>query len=137
MRLTRRERIRLLLTSYADAVSPGRTPSDIPGVPHSRPPTTTALWQEGSYYELGRALESLRVDGYQKIHRHLCGHYLGGPDYPCGKQGPQKRYVERGVDLLVKRMPANIYVPRDIAEHGGFLPGEASTAVKPRARVAA
>lgn len=126
----------LLLRTFVDAASPGRGDSDLRSPLGSKPPARSSLWEQGSYRELGREIDRLKADGYTKIHRHLCAFYIGGPDYPVG-DGPQKRYVQRGVDLLEKRMPRNVYVPAEVSENGGHSPGEAKTAARPRERAAA
>lgn len=127
MRLTRRERIRLLLSTYLDAMSPGRNPTDMRGAFGSKPPARTQLQDEGSYYELGQALDALRGP-CPKIYRHTVGFYVTHPP----ESWAQKRTAEKGVMLLERAMPRNLFVPMEVSERGGFSPGEAKSATKPR-----
>jgi hypothetical protein len=129
LRLTRRERIKLLLETYSDAYGPSRNPVDVRVAMGSRPPSSSELWKEGSYREIARGIDSMR-DPYPKITRHLVAHY-------CSPQPwVRKQLVEKGFAILEKRLPMNLYVPQDISEKAGFTPAEAKSASK-RMRVAA
>lgn len=130
MRLTRKERIKLLLRTYRDAVSPGRNPSDSRGAFDSRPPAVTELWMTGSYHDLARALDAMRGP-CPKVFRHTVGYYIDGEEWA------QKRTAEKGVIFLDRLMPRNVYVPHEIAENAGFAPSEAKSARHPDRRVAA
>lgn len=123
MRLTRRERVRLLLHTYRDAVSPGRNPSDIRGAFASKAPTRTELWHQGSYYELGKALDSLKAP-CPKIYRHTIAFFMDQEKWA------RKSTAEIGVQALMKLMPRNIFVPQEISENAGFTPGEAKAAAR-------
>ena len=124
MRLDRRERIRLLLASYLDACSPGRTQSDIRAALGSRPPPRAELFDEGSYHELGQALDKIKTP-CPKIYRHTIAYYV-----ETREPWSQKRVAERGVSLLERLMPRNIFVPEDVAIRAGVTPGDARAASK-------
>ena len=119
--ITRRDRIRLLLSSYVDAIGASRNPADIRVALESRPPPRSELWEEGSYFDLAQALDRLRVP-CPKIRRHTIGFYV--------EQEPwaQKRTAERGVSLLAELMPRNIFVPQELSIKAGFTPGDSRAA---------
>lgn len=137
MRLTRRDRVRLLLETLVAATDPSRVDSDIRSTLESRPPPRPKLFDQGSYFQVWNELDRLRRDGYSRIHRHLCARYIGGPDFPVGTRGARRALVEHGIDLLARRLPGNIYVPIEVSENGGFSPGEAKVAAMPNSRRAA
>ena len=119
----RRERIRLLLTSYIDACSPARTFSDIRAPLGSRPPPRAELFDEGSYHELGQALDKIRKP-CPKIYRHTIAYFVEPEKWS------QKRVAERGVSLIERLMPRNIFVPEDVAIRAGITPGDARAACR-------
>lgn len=130
MRLDRRAKIKLLLRTLLDATSPGRGTSDVRAAFGSRPPARSAIWAEGSYQQLWRCLDEMKTP-YPKIHRHIVAFYVDPAPWA------RKSVAEKGIELLDRRMPANVFVPQEISENAGFLPGEAKTGAKPRERIAA
>lgn len=128
MRLTRRSRIILLLETYPDVcdhpTGSALDQSHGGGKPGSRDLTRRGLWQQGSYAELERCLQRFRDEHYPKIGRHLAEHYLrrnaGG--------WARKHVVEKGVDMLCKWMPTNVYVPPEVVERAGYSVTEAGSA---------
>ena len=138
MRLTRRERVKLLLATLTDATAPSRGESDVRGALDSRPPPRPELFDQGSYRDLWRAVDRLKEQGFQKAHRHLCARYLKTPTLMLTRGGiavPFKiepRYVERGITLVLERMPRNVYVPPEVSENAGYSAGEAAAASRPR-----
>ncbi len=109
----------------------GRSNSDIRAPFESRLPSRGELWEEGSYYDLERCLDAMRQP-YPKISRHLIAFYVDATP----PKWARKVYAEKGVELLMRFMPSNVFVPQEISENAGFLPSDAKVAARPR-RVAA
>lgn len=126
MRLTRLERVKLLLRTYPDVCTQGR--SEHVGsspAPASRPLRRHELWDEGSYEDLERWLSVMRTKA-KSVHWHTCQHYME----PRPASGVRKRKAELGVVFLRDRM-SNIFVPLEISLNAGYSPGEAKAATKP------
>lgn len=127
MRLTRLERVKLLLKTYPDVCTQGR--SELVGsspAPASRPLRRHELWDEGSYYELEQCLETMR-ERAKSIHWHTCQAYMN----PKPPTSVRKRKAELGVTFIRDRM-TNIFVPLEVSLNAGYAPGEAKAAAKPR-----
>lgn len=133
LRLTRRERIKLLLGTYKDVFGP-----DLLNVEkgdrgfESRALSHGELWREGSYADVQRGLDRLRTSGFRSIYWHTVEAYVNG--HPASAR---RRKADAGVDLLAKWLPGNIYVPQSIAENAGYPITEAKAAARPRERSAA
>src|SRR3990167_10229185 len=125
MRLDRRAKIKLLLRTLVDATAPGRGTSDVRSAFGSRPPARSELWHGGSYGELLRCLDEMKPD-YPKIHRHTVAYYVDP------ERWARRSVADRGVELLMRRMPTNVFVPQEISENPGYLPGDAKIAARPR-----
>lgn len=127
LRLTRRERIKLLLKTVPDATASCPSMDGSRGVPSSTRPPRNQLWEQGSYHELLRCIDDLRRP-YPKIRRHLLAIFV----YPGDYDWARRVVAERGLDLLEAKMPSNVFVPADIVENAGFTPREAKLASRQR-----
>ena len=128
MRLTRRERIKLLLRTLNDATGPGCNLTSIHSALDSRPPSASEIWYEGSYHQLINALNQMRP--YPKIRRHTVAYYVDRETWG------RKSEAQKGLIILDKLMPKDIFVPAEISENAGFTPGEAKVAARVRLHVA-
>lgn len=98
------------------------------GKPGYRHLVRGGLWSEGSYAALERCLNRLQAEGYTTIRWHLVEMYAR--HNPQGKA--RKRKAEAGMNLLVKWMPANVYVPSELVERAGYPAAEADAAGRKR-----
>ena len=143
--MTRRDRVRILLQSYQDVVE---LPESHDGGPASGPSSrllsrsVNPLWSAGSYPALERCLTRLRAFA-PSLYWHLTAFYWP-PDGSRrvktvdGRSVPvevQKQKAERGLDLLVRWMPRNVYVPQSFSEGDGVNVTEAQAAERPRRRL--
>ncbi len=132
MRLDRRAKIKLLLSTLLDATSPGRGTSDVRIAFGSRPPAKSELWHEGSYHELHRCLDALKArnedPAWRGVHWHVWRRYVTGDRFES--RAPWK--FDKGLAFLEESMPRDIFVPVEVSENGGFLPSDARTAARPR-----
>lgn len=137
MRLDRRAKIKLLLSTLLDATSPGRGTSDVRVAFSSRPPAKSSLWDEGSYHELHRCLDALKARNddpdWRGCHWHVWRRYVSGERFET--RTPWK--LDKGLRFLEEKMPGDVFVPVEVSENGGFLPSDAKTAAKPRRKRAA
>lgn len=107
----RTTRTRLLAATYDDALTTGTMDGGGQDKPGSRLMLHDDLWTHGSYDELEhlvRAADAVFRRAYLTV--------------------PFKDQPARDLDelvLLTRRMPRDIYVPRDVSENAGYLPGEA------------
>lgn len=128
-RLTKRERIKLLLMTRLDAL--GETAnSEGHGQFGSRSLQHGDLWNEGSYRELERLLDEMR-HRCKSIHWHTLNYWAAKDRQWRPGMKPRSRCAQLGLDWLERRM-GNVYVPQSISENAGFHASEAATYAKPR-----
>lgn len=128
MRLTRRERIKLLLRSLVDAREAGHGRLERGSAPGSRPPLRNLdLWPHGSYAQLEKALDLLRERCPSK-HWHTEQFYI----YGINDRRIRRVKAELGVECLMRYMSREVFVPQEVAEWAGFMASEAKAAAKPR-----
>lgn len=121
--VTPRARLLLLLETYADVADllrrhvEGR-PSGKPGYKHLVRSKTNGgaggLWDQGSYAALEHCLSRLRKH-YPRIHRHVSSRYCCATTLAVHEISEKR--VERGIDLLLHWMPAEIRVPPELVEN--------------------
>jgi hypothetical protein len=142
----RRERTLMLLRNYRDFCDAERSGDDVrAGKPQSGVLHRGWMWRQGSFAELERALELLREHSAASRNgrRHWFGHlwtvYVE-PAYIVRVTGPKASDVQKvrktwdpaiqsnadlALEWIVKRMPASIFVPPELAESEGVTPTEA------------
>lgn len=131
----RHTRILLLASSYHDACEALTDAGRSGGKPGSRLLVRNALWTAGSYGDLERLLDELRNHDrvlYGRFWRTYVGRRFpsGHPlDTPA-----QRRDAGYALCWLERRMPASIYVPPDVTEAAGYMPGDAMAFARPRRR---
>lgn len=134
-------RVMLLLSSYLDACEAPQaeaTESLVGTGSHensSREPLRNVspperLWYAGSYRELERGLDDLRLFCIPTYNATWTRHVIGKRDEKTATK------AALGVEWLSKRLPSSVYVPQEIAENAGYLPSEAKEYVRPRKRAA-
>jgi hypothetical protein len=128
LRLTRRERILLLLRTYQDAFEESKSAAGS-GRLESRLLGHGPVWHQGSYVDLQDWLERLK-ERSPSVHWHTLELYVY-------KRKARRRKADLGVSYLHKQMPSNIYVPLEISENAGFSTTEAKAAARPKAKAAA
>jgi hypothetical protein len=126
---SRKVRVRLLLSSYLDACEPDKSERLARGdKPTSRDlRRRSAVWTEGSYRELDRCLDALRVR-HRPVYRDTWDRWVLGDAQMNGKRAARAHV---GVALLAMVMPQAIYVPLDICEAFGYAPSEAKQYGRP------
>jgi hypothetical protein len=107
----RTTRVRLLASSWEDAMTSGTLDGGGPDKPGSRMNLHDDLWTYGSYDELGR-LVTHAASEFRKAYLGVAFRYHPPRDLDA-------------LVLLTRRMPACIYVPAEVSENAGYLPGEA------------
>ena len=140
-RLDVRARCELLAATYLDACLDGRDEKgDKPhGKPGSRLLVRYGFWREGSYRELERALDELRIhrnDQYRcawRVYVLRCERLeaLSGVKAGLARQG-----LTFVTESVYRQTRGNIYVPRDVAENAGYDSGQVEAALRPRRRAA-
>ena len=132
-RVTRRDRVRLLLQSYPDVID---LPQSHDGGPASGPSSrllsrsVNPLWSAGSYPALERCLAKLKARS-PSVCWHTVEFWVRGD--PSGKA--RRRKANLGLDALVRWMPRNVYVPQSVSERDGVNTAEARAAERPRRRL--
>lgn len=125
----------LLASSYLDAAENEHTDFIRGGKPGSRSLLRSSrLWSDGSYPELERAMNLLQLHDRRK-HNWFTRLYVAR-EKPAQLAAHKMAAAVQGLTYVEKHMPDNIYVPVEISENGGFLPGEALTARRPRTKAA-
>lgn len=134
-------RVMLLLSSYLDACEAPQaeaTESLVGTGSHensSREPLRNVspperLWYAGSYRELERGLDALRLFCIPTYNATWARHVIGKRDEKTATK------AALGVEWLSGRMPRSIYVPTEISENAGYLYSEAKEYARPRKRAA-
>lgn len=113
----RSTRVRLLAATYEDALTSG-TLEGRAEKPGSRMNLHDDLWTHGSYAELERLLP-----GSDVVFRRS---YLA----VAFKDQPHRDLNE--LVQVTRAMPRDIFVPMDVSENAGYLPGEAKAWRMPR-----
>lgn len=135
MKLNRRRRVVLLASSYLDASENEHTDFIRGGKPGSRSLLRESrLWRDGSYPEFERAMNLLQLHDRRK-HAWFTRLYVA-QEKPADLAAHKLAAAVQGLTYVEKHMPENIYVPQEISENGGFLPGEAVGARRPRSKAA-
>lgn len=127
LRLTKRERIKLLLRTRQDALEAQAELGG--GELGSRSPSHSQLWYDGSYPALELCLDFLAAT-QPRIRWHLVNFYAPSKVWKPGLK-PRKGYADLGLDWLEQRLE-NVYVPASVSENAGYLPSEAARYAKPR-----
>lgn len=130
----RSTRVLLLASSYHDACTGLELDPVHQGKPGSRMLVRSTLWHAGSYQALERLLDELRAGetiraqqlNHRALYRAFWARYIG-QRFPAGAQlGQRERDTAvHATGWLEARMPAEIYVPAEVAEAAGYLPSEA------------
>ncbi len=128
MKLTKRERIKLLLKTRRDALEESAETGRA-GQLGSRVLGFQELWREGSYREIEACLDYLAVKN-PRVRWHLV--HLHEQPHPRGfKSG----YSDLGLDWLESRL-SDVFVPQSVAENAGYSLSEAKAYMRPRRRAA-
>lgn len=147
-RLDARTKVRLLAGSYLD-VCVATMPSSslqtrfLPGRAFARAEDVLGGvsygWSDGSYWHLERAMDQLRDESKPRYvwfwRTFVAGEGEGW--LPVGDLAPHKaahaqQGLTRVLTVMQGRTRGNIYVPRAVCLHAGFLESEASEAERPR-----
>ena len=113
---TRRQRVTLLLGSYADVLGPAYAESVGREKPSSRILSHAPLWKEGSYSELDELLVVLRRRA-PVVFWHTRRIYI---DLKPKDHAVRRHKAALGVEFLKQGMPRFIIVPDEILTRGGF-----------------
>lgn len=139
MRLNTRERVKLLAATYLDACVATQTTASLQT--KFLVMRVDELWNEGSYWELERAMDELRA-GCRKQHLWFWRCYVQrfsrgySKDLPPNLAPHKRHAAEQGLSAIERTMLArtqgNVYVPQIVSKWAGFE-AAAREAASPRA----
>lgn len=139
MRLNIRERVKLLAASYPEACMAEIHPDQGRSASGSRRPRRSHLWEQGSYWELERAIDQLRTHT-QFGHKWFSLVYIDRTHDLAGLSQRKRWFAEQSLSFVVEvtrqRCDGNIYVPEEVVLRSEFA-SEAKAVQRPRTSRAA
>jgi hypothetical protein len=135
VRLNKRERVKLLAATYQDACEPDKGEMVESRVIGHKDPRRSSLWDEGSYWELERAMGDLYTAAPFR-HRWFKTVYVVRTAKLEQLAAHKRHRAEQGMSFVVARTyqlaGGNVYVPEGVALLAGFSETEARAGRKPR-----